>query len=40
MDVSKITVNVRAEFLCEYEDTAVFALYLNGKFTNLLEVEL
>jgi hypothetical protein len=38
--VIKLTVNLRSEFICEYEGVAVFALYMNDKFAKMLTIDL
>jgi hypothetical protein len=31
-----LKIHIRSEFICEYEDEHVFAIYIDGKFSSLL----
>jgi hypothetical protein len=39
MFVKELTVKIKTEFICSYEDYHVFAIYLNGKFSRMLTVK-
>lgn len=37
---SELTVNIHTDFICEYDGVAVIAIFLDNKFSSLLEVEI
>jgi hypothetical protein len=39
MKYSDITIDIRTEFLCEYENIYVFAIWMDNKFSSILSVD-
>lgn len=37
---SELTVNMHTDCICEYDGVAVIAIFLDNKFSSLLEVDL
>lgn len=39
IEPSELTVKIHTDFICEYDGAAVIAIFIDNKFSSLLEIE-